>query len=320
MGMGSRFLLIGMIVLALLAPQVLDVFWVNTLIQILCLGLLALSVDLLLGHTGIFPFGQGAFFAVAAYTVAILQVRLGQPTFLAAPAGLGAAVILALVYGLAVRTSGVYFLLVTLAMGHIVWGVSVRWVALSGGDNGIGNIPYPKLGSLAIKGASSYYYVVLAVVVLCMLGYRVLIRSPFGITLRGIRESESRMRALGYSVGAHKYVAFVLSGALAGLAGVLYVYFNRLVSPSTASLHVSVEAALMVIIGGSGTIFGPFIGSAIILVLRNYVSGHLVQWMTLMGLVFIVTVLWAQDGILGLVRRIRIKESGGQHQEDAGRA
>jgi branched-chain amino acid transport system permease protein len=309
-----------MIVLALLAPWFLDAFWVTTLIQILCLGLLALSVDLLLGHTGIFPFGHGAFFSVAAYTVAILQVRFAQPTLLAAPAGVGAAVILALVYGLAVRTKGVYFLLVTLAMGHIVWGVSVRWVALSGGDNGIGNIPYPKLGSLAIKCASSYYYVVLAVVVLCTLGYRVLIRSPFGLTLRGIRESESRMRALGYSVGAHKYVAFVLSGALAGLAGVLYVYYNRLVSPATASLHVSVEAALMVIIGGTGTISGPFIGSAIILVLRNYVSGHLAQWMTVMGLVFIVTVLWAPDGLLGLVRRIRVKGRGGPRLEGTRRA
>jgi branched-chain amino acid transport system permease protein len=318
--MGNRILFVVMIILALLAPQVLDVFWINTLIQILCLGLLALSVDLLLGQTGIFPFGQGAFFAVAAYTVAILQVRLGQPTYLAVPAGLAAAVILALVYGLAVRTSGVYFLLVTMAMGHIVWGVSVRWVALSGGDNGIGNIPYPQIGSLVIKGASSYYYVVLTVVVLCMLAYRMLIRSPFGVTLRGIRESESRMRALGYSVGAHKYVAFLISGVLAGLAGVLYVYFNRLVSPSTAALHVSVEAALMVIIGGSGTIFGPFIGSAIILMLRNYVSGHLVQWMTVMGLVFIVTVLWAPDGLLGLVRRIRNKESGGLRQEGSRRA
>ena len=313
--MGNRFLLLAVLVLALLAPQILDVFWVNTLIQILCLGLLALSVDLLLGQTGIFPFGQGAFFAVAAYTVALLQVKLGQPTWVAVPAGMAAAVILAFVYGVAVRTSGVYFLLVTMALGHIVWGVSVRWVALSGGDNGIGNIPYPKIGSFVIQGALSYYYVVLAAVVLCILGYRTLIRSPFGVTLRGIRESESRMRALGYNVVAHKYVAFVISGALAGLAGILYVYFNRLVSPSTAALHVSVEAALMVIIGGSGTIFGPFIGSAIILMLRNYVSGHLVQWMTVMGLVFIVTVLWAPDGLLGLVRRIRIKVSGGLRHE-----
>jgi branched-chain amino acid transport system permease protein len=315
--MGRRILLLtGVIVTALLAPQFLDVFWINTLIQIMCLGLLALSVDLLLGHTGLWPFGHAAFFAIAAYMVAILQVKLGQPTIVAVPAGVGAAMILALVYGLAVRTSGVYFLLVTLALGHIVWGVSMRWVSLSGGDNGIGNIPYPKLGSFVIMGAQSYYYVVLAVVLLCLFGYWILVRSPFGLALRGIRESKSRMRALGYNVVMHKYIAFVLSGTLAGIAGVLYIYYNRLVSPVTASLHISVEAALMVLIGGTGTIFGPFIGAAIILVLRNYVSGHFVYWMTLMGLVFIATVLWAPDGLLGIVRRIRDKKGAGDAMQE----
>jgi branched-chain amino acid transport system permease protein len=299
------WLLLVAIALALLVPQVLGTFWISLVIQILVFGLLALSVDLLLGHTGIFPLGHAAFFALAAYTTAILQVRYGQPTLLAAPAGLGAAVILALIYGLAVRTSGVYFILVTMAMGHIVWGVTITWASFTGGDNGIGNVPFPALGSLAIKNLSSYYYLALAVVLACALGYRKLTRSPFGLTLRGIRESGSRMHALGYNVGAHKYAAFVLSGALAGLAGVLYIYFNRFVSPPTASLHVSVEAALMVIVGGTGTVIGPFIGSAIILVLRNYVSAYLVNWMTIMGVVFIATVLWAPEGVLGLMRRWR---------------
>ena len=305
--MGRRgWLLLGVTVaLALLAPQLLGTFWISLLIQILVFGLLALSVDLLLGHTGIFPLGHAAFFALAAYTTAILQVRYALPTLLAAPAGVGAAVILALVYGLAVRTSGVYFILVTMAMGHIVWGVAQTWASFTNGDNGIGNVPFPALGSLAIRNLSSYYYLVLAVVLACTLGYRMLTRSPFGLTLRGIRESGSRMRSLGYNVGADRYAAFVLSGSLAGLAGVLYIYFNRFVSPPTASLHVSVEAGLMVIVGGTGTVIGPFIGSAIILVLRNYVSAYLVNWMTIMGVVFIVTVLWAPDGVLGLMRRLR---------------
>lgn len=307
--MGRRgWLLLGITVgLAILAPQLLGPFWISLVIQVLVFGLLALSVDLLLGHTGIFPLGHAAFFALAAYTTAILQVRYGQSTLLAAPAGLGAAVILALVYGLAVRTSGVYFILVTMAMGHIVWGVAVTWASFTNGDNGIGNVPFPALGSLSIGNLSSYYYLVLAVVLACALGYHLLTRSPFGLTLRGIRESNSRMRALGYNVGAHKYAAFVLSGLLAGLAGVLYIYFNRFVSPPTASLHVSVEAALMVIVGGTGTVIGPFIGSAIILVLRNYVSAYFVNWMTIMGVVFIATVLWAPDGVLGLILRLRSK-------------
>jgi branched-chain amino acid transport system permease protein len=289
----------------LIAPQVLDTFWTSMIMQILIFGLLALSVDLLLGHTGIFPLGHAAFFAVAAYTTAILQVRYLQPTLLAAPAGMAAAILLALVYGLAVRTSGVYFILVTMALGNIVWGVAVTWASFTNGDNGIGNVPFPALGALRISNLASYYYIVMAVVVAATLGYRALTRSPFGLALRGMRESESRMRALGYNVGTHKYAAFVLSGALAGLAGVLYIYFNRFVSPATASLHVSVEVALMVIIGGTGTLLGPFLGSAIILALRNYVSAHFVNWMALMGLVFIVAVLWAPEGLLGLVRSWR---------------
>lgn len=290
---------------ALLAPQFMDLFWTSLIIKILVFALLALSVDLLIGHTGLFPLGHAAFFAVAAYTTAILEVRHAVPTVVSAPAGVLAAVILAAIYGMAVRTSGVYFILVTLALGHILWGVSLRWSSFTGGHNGIGNVPAPTLGPLSFPSHSSYYYLVLAVVVASTVGYHLLVRSPFGLTLRGIRESESRMRALGYNVAAHKYAAFVLSGLFAGVAGVLYIYWNRFVSPATGMFVVSAEATLMVIIGGTGTILGPFIGSAIILAIRDYVSAFLVQWMTVMGVVFIVTVLWAPEGLLGLVRRVR---------------
>ncbi|MFQ5912620.1 MAG: branched-chain amino acid ABC transporter permease [Nitrospinota bacterium] len=307
MGTAGRLAWVGAAVVAVLAPLFLDVFWTSLLIQILVFGLLALSVDLLLGHTGLFPLGHAAIFAVAAYTTAILEARHAFPTLLAAPAGVVAAVILAAVFGLGVRTGGVYFILVTLAMGYIVWGVSLRWASFTGGDNGVGNVPLPALGSLSITGLSSYYYVVLIVVAVCAMGYHLLVRSPFGLALRGIRESESRMRALGYNVVAHKFAAFLLSGLFAGVAGVLYVYWNRFVSPATAHFLVSAEAALMVILGGAGTILGPFIGSAIILGIRNYVSAYLVQWMTVMGLVFIVTVLWAPHGLLGLLRRFRAR-------------
>jgi len=309
-------LLVGAIFIALFAPQLLGSFWTSLIMQILIFGLLALSVDLLLGHTGMFSLCHAAFFAVAAYTTAILQVRYGQPTLFAAPAGLLSGIILSLIYGLAVRTSGVYFILVTIAMGYIIWGLSVRWGSFTGGDNGIGNVPFPAIGPLAVHSLSSYYYIVWIMLGACVIGYRILIRSPFGLTLRGIRDSESRMRALGYNVGRHKYAAFVLSGTLASFAGILYIYFNRFISPATASFPISVEVALMVIIGGVGTILGPFIGSAVFLIMRNYVSAYLDQWMTVTGLVFIATVLWAPNGILGLIRKYRghqkIAEEKGQ--------
>ena len=290
---------------AALLPHVAGPFWTGLVTQMYVFGLLALSVDLLLGHTGLFSLCHASFFAVAAYTTAILQVRHDVPTALAAPAGILAGTLLALVFGLAVRTRGVYFILITLAFGYVVWGMAHRWSSFTGGDNGVTNVPFPAVGGLRVESDTDYYYLVLLVVALCALGYRVLVRSPFGLTLRGIKGSESRMRSLGYDSNRHLYAAFVLSAALASLAGVLYVYYNRFVNPVAASFPVSVEAALMAILGGTGTIAGPFIGSAIILGLRNWVSSFFELYATVMGLVFIVTVLWAPGGLVGLAARLR---------------
>jgi branched-chain amino acid transport system permease protein len=300
-----RLAWIASAVAALAAPAVLHTFWISLVTQILILGLLALSVDLLTGHTGLLPMGHAAFFAVAAYATAILEVRHAQGFWLSSAGGLLAAVLLAAVFGLSVRTGGVYFILLTLALGHIVWGVAMRWTSFTGGENGVSNVPPPLVAGVSLASLSAYYYFVLVAVALCISGYRLLVHSPFGLTLRGIRESETRMRGLGYNVFAHRYAAFVLSGFLAGVAGVLYAYWNRFVSPAAATFHASAEAVLMVILGGAGTIAGPFLGSAIILAIRNWVSGHVAMWVTVMGLVFIATVLWAPHGLIGLARHAR---------------
>mgnify|MGYP001579181687 FL=1 len=302
----ARAAAVGGVVVALaLLPHVAGPFWTGLATQMIVFGLLALSVDLLLGHAGLFSICHGSFFAVAAYTTAILQVRYAVPTALAAPAGLLAGTLLGLLFGLAVRTRGVYFILITIAFGYVVWGVAHRWSSFTGGDNGVTNVPFPAVGGLRVESHTDYYYLVLLVVALCALGYRVLVRSPFGLALRGIKGSESRMRSLGYDSNRHLYAAFVLSAALASLAGVLYVYYNRFVNPVAASFPVSVEAALMAILGGTGTIAGPFIGSAIILGLRNWVSSFFEVYATVMGIVFIVTVLWAPGGLVGLAARLR---------------
>ena len=303
-------ILIAGLAVAACVPLFAGEFWMTLLTQIMIFGLLALSADLLLGHAGLFSLCHAAFFAVAAYTTAILQVRYGATTALAAPAGILAGTALAFVFACAVRTRGVYFILITLAFGYIIWGVAYRWASFTGGDNGVTNVPFPAIGGLRVAGATQYYYVVLLAVVLCALAYRMLVASPFGLTLRGIKSSESRMRSLGYDVGRHLYVAFVLSGIIASIAGVLYVYHNRFINPVAASFPVSVEAVLMAIVGGSGTILGPFLGSGIILVLRNWVSGFFHYYTAVLGIVFIVTVLWAPQGIMGLVARWRAGDRG----------
>jgi branched-chain amino acid transport system permease protein len=300
---------LALVIVALAAAVALPFFagpfWTGLLTQMLIFGLLALSVDLLLGHAGLFSLTHASFFAVSAYTVAILQVRYGVPTLLAAPAGILAGTLLGALFGLSVRTRGVYFILITIAMGYVVWGVAVRWSGFTGGDNGITNVPFPAVGGFGIASHTQYYYLVLTVIAACGLLYRVLTRSPFGLALRGIKGSETRMKSLGYQTGLHLYAAFVLSAALASLAGVLYVYYNRFVNPVASSFPISVEAVLMAIIGGTGTIVGPFIGAGVVLALRNWVSSFFEMHHAIMGVVFIVTVLWAPDGLVGLAGRLR---------------
>ncbi len=305
-------LLLAIIALAvvLAVPAFAGEFWTTLLTQIMIFALLALSADLLLGSAGLFSLCQASFFAVAAYTTAILQVRHGVGTLIAAPAGVLAGTLLALVFAFAVRTRGVYFILITLAFGYIVWGVAYRWASFTGGDNGVTNVPLPAIGPLRVTGTTQYYYVVLVVVLLCVWAYRILTASPFGLSLRGIKSSETRMRSLGYDIGRHLYMAFVLAGVFASIAGVLYVYHNRFINPVAGSFPVSVEAVLMAIIGGSGTILGPFIGAGIVLILRNWVSGFFHYYTGMLGIVFIVTVLWAPKGIMGLIARWKSGDRG----------
>ena len=304
------FAVVALVFAAALIPVVAGEFWTTLLTQIMIFGLLALSADLLLAHAGLFSLCHASFFAVAAYTTAILQVRYGFGTAFAASAGVIAGTLLAMVFAFAVRTRGVYFILITLAFGYIIWGVAYRWASFTGGDNGVTSVPFPSIGPLQITNTTEYYYLVFGLVLLAAAVYNAVAGSPFGLTLRGIKSSEPRLRSLGYNVGLHLYAAFVVSGVFASVAGVLYVYHNRFINPVAASFPVSVEAILMAIVGGSGTILGPFIGSGLILILRNWVSGFFHYYNAVLGIVFIVTVLWAPLGIMGLIARWRKRGRG----------
>jgi branched-chain amino acid transport system permease protein len=288
---------------ALLLPWVAGDYWISLVTQMFIFGLLALSADLLLGHAGLFSLCHAAFFSVAAYTSAILQVRYGFSTLGGMALGLVMGTALGLLFGLSVRTRGVYFILVTLAMGYVIWGVGYRWSSLTGGDSGVTNVPPPQWGGMTIDSGLELYYVVMLTVLVVLFFYQRLVRSPFGLALRGIKAGEPRMRSLGFSPAHHLYAAFVISSFLASLAGVLYVCFNKFVNPVSASLHVNVETVLMAIVGGSATLLGPFIGAGLILGLRNWVSTFFELHLAVMGLVFIAVVIWAPGGVMGLLRR-----------------
>jgi branched-chain amino acid transport system permease protein len=193
--------------------------------------------------------------------------------------------------------------MITLALGMVVWGLAFRWVSLTRGDNGISSVPRPELfavGSLATPLPFFYFTLSAAAVAWALLG--LLVASPFGLTLRGIRESESRMRSLGYNVWLHKYVAFVLSGAVAGGGGVLWAYYNGFVSPTDVQLITSVEALLMVALGGPGTLVGSVLGAAAIVFLKNFVSLYTNRWLLILGAVYIGVILFAPRGVVGALR------------------
>ena len=272
--------------------------------QALIFALLAMSLDLLLGYTGLPSLGHAAYFGVAAYTVAILATERHLGLVACAVAGLLLATVSAAIFGLiAIRATGTYFLMITLALGMVVWGLAFRWVSLTKGDNGISGVPRPEWGlPWNLNAPLPFFYFVLVVSAVTWIVLGVLVSSPFGMTLKGIRESESRMRSLGYHVWLHKYIAFVLGGFFAGVAGILWSYYNGFVSPVDVQLITSVEALLMVALGGPGTLAGPAVGAAIIVFLKNFVSVYTKRWLLILGAVYIGVILWAPRGLAGAVR------------------
>ncbi|MEO7403742.1 MAG: branched-chain amino acid ABC transporter permease, partial [Burkholderiales bacterium] len=267
--------------------------------EMLIFATLAMSVDILAGYAGRTPLCHGAIFGVTAYVVIYyVTVENGSP-WVGIVLGVVAATIVAMIFALlAVRTSGVYFLLLTLALGMIIWGVCNRWTSITGGENGLRGNVRPEW----LMDRNRFYWFVLVVTSLMTYGMWRFISSPFGLTLRGIREGESRMRALGYNVPLHLFIGFTVSGFFAGIAGGLYAMFNSFVSPTTVALAQSVEGLLMAIVGGVGTLFGGLIGAIVIIALENTVSLYTERWSTVLGLVFILCMIFAPEGIIGWVR------------------
>ena len=305
--------------LLLISPPFLSSFLLTLLTQALIYAILAMSLDIILGYTGLASLGHAAYFGLGAYSVGILATRYGAGFWVVLPVGILLAVAVAAIFGLvALRATGVYFLMITLALGMVVWGLAHRWVTMTQGDNGISAIPRPELGlPLSLAHSIPFYYFALAGFLITFWILRVIVRSPFGQTLVGIRESESRMRTLGYHVWLHKYIGFVIAGGFGGFAGVLWAYYNGFVSPVDLQLATSVEVLLMVALGGRGTLLGPALGAAIIVLLKNLVSVYTHRWLLILGVVYIGTIVYAPEGIVGAVRQWARRATPGPLRSEA---
>ncbi|AHK47363.1 putative permease component of ABC transporter (plasmid) [Ensifer adhaerens OV14] len=296
------------LLVGLALPQVLPgEFYLGIATQILVFGLFAVSVNILAGFGGMVSLGHAGFLGIAAYSYAILVNDYGALPIVAAMATLVIGAVVAAVFGvIALRTRGLSFLMITLALGQIVWGIAFRYTGLTNGDNGI-NLPSEALLAASAPGR---YYLCLAVLSLVLAALAVFIRSSLGAALNGVRDQPRRMSTLGYNIWAIRYFAYILSGTTAALAGILYVQIFRFISPHALSLTASSEGVLMVISGGIGTLFGPVLGAGIVVLLKNVASAYTDRWPTLLGLIFLFIILVMPDGLLPGMKRFAGKALG----------
>jgi branched-chain amino acid transport system permease protein len=302
--MKAALAIVALAVLALaLAPSFGSPFLVAQLTRVLIYAIFAMSLDLLVGYCGLVSLGHAAFFGVAAYAAALLADRAGIANlWLTMPASIAAAAAAAAIIGaVSLRTSGVYFIMVTLAFAQMIYFI-VNENDVFGGSDGILLTGRFEAWPIDLGDRTSRYYFVLVCAVLVLIGLRLLVDSPFGRVIQGIRSNEQRMRALGYRVYRYKLVCFVIAGALAGLAGQLYVTLTSLADPSIIDWLHSAQILVMLIVGGIGTLVGPVVGAFVLIVFIDLASEYTEHWKIAIGIMVICITLFSRGGIVGLAR------------------
>jgi branched-chain amino acid transport system permease protein len=277
--------------------------------RVLVLGLAAMSLNFLLGFTGVLSFGHAAYFGLGAYGVGMTLKYLAPSTPLGILVGVAVgALAAALIGALIVKLRGVYFAMVTIAFGQVFFFIAFRWNSVTGGDDGLTGWSRQPLnlgfGNIDIAGnGTAFYYLVLALFAAAVGIMAVLLRSPFGRTLLAIRENERRARFLGIPVEQHIWLSFVISCLFVALAGTLYALLNNFADPRALRWDQSGNFVIMAVLGGMRSFWGPLIGAAIFVVLQDYVSSHTENWMSFIGLFFVLVVLFFPRGVLGIIRR-----------------
>jgi branched-chain amino acid transport system permease protein len=268
---------------------------------VLIFAIVAMSLDLLMGFSGMVSFGHAAFFGVGAYTVVLGSIKLGLDPLLGILLGMVAAAFASLLIGaFCVRMSGVAFFMVTLAFAQLLYSGAVKWRSLTGGSDGIGGLARSDFLGVSLSNPTAFYFLCLFAFVGSLIMLRVILQSSFGHGLVGMRENETRLRALGYPTERLKLLAFVTSGAFAGLGGALYALYNGFVSPDALSFGLSGTFLLMVVLGGVGTLIGPAIGAGVFLLMKHFVSSQTDHWLLTVGVLFVCCVMFFRRGIYGL--------------------
>jgi branched-chain amino acid transport system permease protein len=282
-------------------------YYINVSSQILFYAIFALGLNVLAGYGGLVSLGHAGLLGITAYAVGdMLQAGFGHPLAILSALAFGLAA-MALFAVLSLRATGIGFIMITLALGEIIWGLAYRWISLTGGDNGTNLHGRPQPFGISLDSPSAFYYANLVIFLLALAMVTVFVRSPLGAALMGTRDQPRRMNALGYHVWAIRFWACMFSGFLTSIAAILFVYYTQFVSPQAVDLTASAEVLLMVISGGAGTLLGPVVGAALVVVVKSVVSGFIERWNMLLGFIFVAIVILMPEGLVpGSVRLWRL--------------
>jgi branched-chain amino acid transport system permease protein len=280
----------------LIAPLIIPKFYVYILAVIFVTALLAMSLNLVVGHGGLFQFHHAAFYGVGAYTAGLILAKTSWPWWIGFIAGPVAAAFTGYLIGLfCVRLNKLYFGMLQISLGSLIWAIAFRWYRLTGGDDGIHGIPMPEF----ISSLKSSYYFVLIILAVCLILMYLILKSPFGTTLQAIRDNPERCAAVGINVKRHQLMAIVVATFFAGVAGVLFIAVEGSIFPDLLFWVLSLEVFIMCLLGGWFTFGGPILGAAMIVSLRTFVGTYTEYWTLILGIILILLIFFLPDGIMG---------------------
>lgn len=290
----------GALVILFLLPLFLDRFYVYLAAIILLTGLSATSLNFVLGYGGVFQFHHAVFYGIGAYGTALMIIKSGLSPWLGFIVGPVVAGILGLVIGvICIRLSKLYFGMLQISLGSLVWAIVYRWYSFTGGDDGIHGVPLPDI----ISSPNGAYYFTLIVSAVSMFILHRMIRSPFGSALQGIRDNPVRSEMIGVNVRLQQLVALTIAGFFGGVAGSLFVVVDNTVFPDMMFWTLSLELIIMCLLGGWFSFLGPMVGAGIIVLLRTYVSGITMYWALILGIVMMLVIFFLPNGVLGYLDR-----------------
>jgi branched-chain amino acid transport system permease protein len=294
----GRIWWVAALILMFLLPLILPRFYIYLLSIILLTGLLATSLNLPLGYGGVFQFHHAVFYGVGAYATALVLIKTELSPWLSFIAGPLMSAFLSLIMGLiCVRLSKLYFGMLQISLGSLVWIIIYRWYSFTGGDDGLHGIPLPDI----LSSPNNAYYFTLIVTLICLFAMYKIVKSPFGSVLQGIRDNPIRSEMIGINVKHHQLMTLVIAGFFAGVAGSLFVVVDTTVFPDMLFWTLSLEVLIMCLLGGWFTFLGPMLGAAIIIALRTFVSTFTVYWALVLGIIMMLVIFFLPNGVLGYI-------------------